>query len=178
MKSKSLTVTSEEEALVFCDSIVASAEETQMRLLELAGRCQPLELLERMKFEMTGVDPLDIDRPLNVIEQLNQTFTYLASFLGAAWLFNAHPKISSLTLNLGTASGWDIETEDQGGIIAEVFASVRPSNNNKLNSDISRLQKFGADAAHRYVFFLCPGFDAGLVQESNGVQVRAVEWTG
>ena len=93
-------------------------------------------------------------------KQLNQTFTYLASFKGAEYIFLHHKKVKSLTLNLGTASGTDIETSEDGGVVAEVFASVNPSNNQKLKNDINRISL--VDAKHRYVFFISPKKELGI----------------
>lgn len=141
------------------ESLLASAEHTQIQIAELAGTETPLEFLSQLKFQAIGCDPLDVSRPLNLIEQLNQTFTYLASFEGAELLFKLHPKVQSLTLNLGTTAGSDIETSEDGGIAAEVFASVTPRNNRKLENDIKKVST--ANAKHRYVLFMSPEHEAG-----------------
>jgi len=141
------------------DRLRASAEETQLRLAELAGETLPLEFLYRLKFEAVGCDPLDSSRQLNLIEQLNQTFTYLASLNGAEFIFARHAKAQTLTLNLGTKGGWDIETADDGGIVAEVFAAVTPKNNAKLANDIQKVAS--ASTKHRYVLFMSPANRAG-----------------
>ncbi len=130
-----------------------------MRIAELAGEATPLHFLYQLKFDALGCDPLDPSRQLNLIEQLNQCFTYLASFNGAELLFSNHTRIKSLTLNLGTKSGWDIESEDDGGVVAEVFAAVTPQNNDKLTKDIQKVS--GSSARHRYVLFMCPDYEAG-----------------
>jgi hypothetical protein len=137
----------------------ASAEQTQIQLAELAGTEGPLEFLYQLKFNPIGCDPLRPSRSLNLIEQLNQTFTCLASFNGADFLFSRHPKVQRLTLNLGTNAGTDIETSEDGGIAAEVFAAVTPQNNEKLIQDIRRVSGF--KAKHRYVLFMSPKCEAG-----------------
>lgn len=136
-----------------------SAEQTQIELAELAGTEYPLDFLYKLKFNAIGCDPLNPSRELNVIEQLNQTFTYLASFNGAEFIFSRHPKVQRLTLNLGTAAGSDIETPEDGGIAAEVFAAVIPRNNGKLTKDIKKVS--GVTAKHRYVLFMSPECEAG-----------------
>jgi hypothetical protein len=143
-------------------SLLASAEHTQIQIAELAGTETPLAFLTQLKFQAIGCDPLDVSRKLNLIEQLNQTFTYLASFEGAELLFKLHPKVQSLTLNLGTTAGSDIETSEGGGIAAEVFASVTPRNNRKLENDIKKVST--ANAKHRYVLFMSPEHEAGSYQ--------------
>ena len=112
-----------------------------------------------MKFDRIGCDPLDSKRDLNLVEQINQTFTYLASFLAAEYLIKQYPNAGPLTLNLGTSKGLDIESSGCGGIGAEVFAAVHPRNNNKLLIDCGKISK--RLIAHKYVFFMCPGFTAG-----------------
>ena len=136
-----------------------SAEQTLIQIAELTGTEGPLSFLFQLKFESVGCDPLNPSRPLNLIEQLNQTFTYLASFNGAAFLFDRHPEVKRLTLNLGTAAGYDIETPEGGGIAAEVFAAVKPQNNGKLAADIAKVST--AEAQHRYVLFMSPECDEG-----------------
>jgi hypothetical protein len=118
-----------------------------------------LEFLYRIKFEGIGCDPFNIQRPLNFIEQVNQTFTYLASFKAAKMLFSWHSGLPSLRLNLGTQAGTDIESDYDGGISAEVFAAVTPASNDKLKKDIEKISK--SQAKHKYVFFMCPNCDEG-----------------
>ena len=48
-----------------------------------------LHALWALKVQKTGCNPLDAESPLNLIEQLNQTFTYLASAKEA--LIYSHP---------------------------------------------------------------------------------------
>ena len=118
-----------------------------------------MAFMYQLKFQAVGCDPLDLSRQLNLIEQLNQMFTYLASFNGAAFLFERHPKAQSLSLNLGTSSGFDIQTPEGGGIAAEVFAAVTPQNNRKLAKDIEKVS--ASDAKYRYVLFMSPEHEAG-----------------
>ena len=56
----------------------------------LDGEADALHALRRLKFDELGHNPLGPDR-WNVIEQLNQTFTYLVSLAGARWLLAKHP---------------------------------------------------------------------------------------
>ena len=118
-----------------------------------------MEFLFQLKFAAVGCDPLNPSRPLNLIEQLNQTFTYLESFIGAAFLFDRHRCVQHLSLNLGTSPGFDIQTSEDGGIAAEVFAAVTPQNNRKLVKDVEKVS--AADAAFRYVLFISPAHEAG-----------------
>ena len=142
------------------EKLEVSAVKTQSSIKKLASGKDAKAFLFECKFNQSGFNPLDSSIKLNLIEQLNQTFTYLASFKGADYIFLHHKKIKSLTLNLGTASGTDIETDEDGGVVAEVFASVNPSNNQKLKNDINRISL--VDAKHRYVFFISPKKELGI----------------
>jgi len=156
--SKRLTIT-RSDIEGYRESLLASAEQTQIQVAELAGSEAPLAFLSQLKFQAVGCDPLNPSRKLNLIEQLNQTFAYLASFNGAEFLFAQHPKVRSLSLNLGTSSGFDIQSSEGGGIAAEVFAAVTPQNNRKLANDIEKVS--AANAKYRYVFFMSPEHEAG-----------------
>lgn len=115
-------------------------------------------LFSKMKFGGIGFDPLDSDRALNIIEQINQSFTYLASFYALEILFTEYPELAPFRLNLGTAAGSDIESEC-GELAAEVFAAVAPTSNQKLKKDINKVIK--TDARLKFVFFMCPNFELG-----------------
>ena len=90
--------------------IVASAEATVRDLKNLVDSRNALHALAVLKFTEAGKDPLDPERPLNIEQQLNQSFMYLASIGAARWLWQRHPDCAPLVLNLGTASGSDIES--------------------------------------------------------------------
>jgi len=143
----------------YIEDLRSSAEDAQLKLAEISEYATPLELFYRIKFEQIGCDPLNQQRSLNLIEQVNQTFTYLASFKAARMLFSWHCGLNSLKMNLGTQSGADIESDYNGGISAEVFAAVTPASNDKLKKDIEKVSK--SQAAHKYVFFMCPDCDEG-----------------
>ncbi|MEX1165261.1 MAG: hypothetical protein WEK74_00030 [Hydrogenophaga sp.] len=140
--------------------LLASAKKTQKVLAKLALSQSPASFLDKLKFAPIGCDPLNADRELNLIEQLTQAATYLASFDAAEFLFSRHPEARSLRLNLGTSRGFDIETNEDGGIDAEVFAAVDPKNNQKLAKDCKDL-KAKSQAKHRYVIFRSPKIKAG-----------------
>ena len=129
---KQIILENEEQIEEYIELIRHSANEAQFRLLEVSDRNNDISFLERIKFNQIGFDPLDSSRNLNLIEQVNQTFTYLASLMAAKVLFANHEGIESLKLNLGTSAGSDLESSD-GEVVAEVFAATKPSSNNKLN---------------------------------------------
>lgn len=171
--SKRLTIT-RSDIDGYRESLIASAEQTQIQIAELASSEKPMAFLYQLKFQAVGCDPLDLSRQLNLIEQLNQTFTYLASFNGAAFLFGRHPKVQSFSLNLGTSSGFDIQTTEDGGIAAEVFAAVTPQNNRKLVKDIEKVSS--ADTKYRYVLFMSPEHEAGPYRGASKV-AEVIVWS-
>lgn len=136
---------------------------------------EPMELLKAMRFEKVGRDPLT-GEPLNIVEQLNQTFTIMVSLRAVARLIEMHPEAGGFRLALGTRNGRDIESIMPGLVAAEIFSATHPNSNQKLKKDVARL----ADdpAPHRYVFFAAPGFKAGRqeqLEKVRGVQVHAVD---
>ena len=134
-------------------TIASAASATAGRLSDELKRPNALSVLARLKFSQAGCDPLDLERSLNFVEQLNQSFTYLASIEAARWLFQRHPENAPFQLNLGTAPGFDVASLD-GAIAAEVFAATHPDSNDKLRKDVDKMR--AAPAMHRYVFYLSP----------------------
>ncbi|HTV27355.1 MAG TPA: hypothetical protein VMF32_06210 [Xanthobacteraceae bacterium] len=116
-----------------------------------------IEVLRRMKFTEMARHPL-ADRPLNLVEQINQTWTCLVSLKALPFLFERHPEAGGFRLNLGAAAGTDIESVTPGAVAAETFAAVNPSNNRKLVKDLQKLARECPDARARYVFFASPKY--------------------
>ncbi len=141
-----------------------SALRTKEQLLALASSKDAIPLLADMKFKKVGCDPLESKRQLNLIEQLNQTFTYLASFLAAEYLLKKYPSAKPFILNLGTSNGLDVKSSKCGGIGAEVFAAVNPKNNDKLINDCRKISS-QPGITHKYVFFMCPGYKSGCQED-------------
>lgn len=133
--------------------MLASAQASLGKLQDLLARDGGLSALAALKFGEAGCDPLDSSRSLNLVEQLNQSFTYLASIAATAWLFEHHPDNAPFVLNLGTAPGSDIVSQD-GVIAAETFAATHPGSNRKLEKDVEKVRAM--EAVHKYVFFLSP----------------------
>ena len=130
------------------DEIFQQAQLAREQLSELNR--DGIESFYGLKFEDRGRHPLE-HRPLDFIEQLNQTFTYLATLAAAEKLMEWFPECGGLCLHLGTTPGWDIQSLHQGAIEAETFAAKAPTKNSKLKKDIDRLAKSAAQ--QRYVFF-------------------------
>lgn len=158
--SKQYTVHLPEDLAPLKAILTSSAERTRSKIHAISSVPDPLILLSEFKYNDTGCDPLDPERDLNLIEQVNQTFTYWATFEAVEYLFKKHPSIKSLTLNLGTQGGSDIGSADDGGIAAEVFATTSPQSNDKLRKDVKKVS--GSTAKYKYVFFSCPDYPSGI----------------
>ena len=164
---------------------VEEAQSVENTILEAANRSSEwisasglkgVDLIRSLKYEPIGFHPIDL-RPLNLIEQVNQTFTCLAAIKAIEVLFQLHPESAGFRLNMAEQQGSDIESLD-GGIAAEVFAAVKPSNNQKLKKDIEKAGSTNAN--HKYVFFASPGYTSGRHSEQEDyrnpeVQVWAVD---
>lgn len=170
-------IRSNEDASALILSLKSSAARALDQLCSRQRTNNALHDLWSLKFGPSGCDPLDMDRPMNLIEQLNQTFTYLASVRASQLLLRLHPELAPFKLNLGTTAGWDIESSIQGELAAEVFAAVNTSNNRKLAKDRARISAAGTRL--KYVFFMCPGYEESPQPhlEVEGVRVWALAGT-
>ena len=155
---KSFTVSNIEELEQFEQKLYESMDKALLQISSEINSNSSQTLFSKMKFGGIGFDPLNSDRKLNVIEQINQSFTYLASFYALEVLFIEYPELAPFRLNLGTAPGSDIESEC-GELAAEVFAAVAPTSNQKLKKDINKVLQ--SDARLKFVFFMCPNFKLG-----------------
>jgi hypothetical protein len=163
--SKTREISSEADILELEHAINSSAERAVRALRTLLASAPAVVALAAVKFENIGCDPLS-DRPLNLIEQVNQTFTYLATCEALRELFHRHPEATPFVINLGTAAGPDIIAKDQS-IVAEVFATTHPRSNDKLRKDVMKVSNWSA-AAHKYVFYSCPGERLGTMSPVKG----------
>ena len=92
---------------------IADAELMHAQILDAAARtaawlrsfdAEPMTFLRKLRFQTVGHDPLT-GQPLNVVEQLNQTFTILFSLRAVETLIELHPEAGGFKLALGTSSG-------------------------------------------------------------------------
>ena len=129
-----------------------------------------------MKFEQVGFHPTE-DRPLNFVEQLNQTWTYAVALTATRQLLRLHPDVGGFRVAPGAHMSLplDVMSVQDGQVGAETFAAVHPSNNDKLKGDLDKLA--GRTERHRYVFFCSPAFpqtERLSKLERNGVEVWSV----
>jgi len=154
--------------------VVTTMSKAIERLKTFISMSEPNAVFYKLKFETIGFDPLNEKWELNLVEQINQSFTYLASFKATEVLLAACAENAPFRLNLGTTAGSDIESLN-GMVAAEVFASVTPTNNQKLNKDIKKV--ISTNAPIKYSFFMCPGYEPGRHNEleHSGVIVWALD---
>ena len=156
-----IIINSIEELAPVADQVRASARQSTLVLADLLKSIEGVDLFWKLRFENAGRDPLDPNRPLNFVEQLNQTSSYLVTIAAAAYLFDHHKSSAPFVLTLGPIGGHDIASSD-GKIVAETFAATRPGSNNKLNKEIKKLSSASAD--HKYVFYFCPSYPRRVAQ--------------
>ena len=158
--------------------IRAATDFAAQRLRELStGSSDGLGVLRALKFEPFGRHPLE-PRDLNLIEQINQTWTYLVSFRALTFLFERHPEAGGFKLSLGTKSGTDIVSLVPYAVAAETFAATSPRSNRKLTKDVQKLLRDCPEARARYVFFAAPGFKherQRLLETASGIEVWAID---
>lgn len=151
--SKQVQINNVKELSVLKQTILETAENTSNKLKELLKSKMGIDLFHEIRFIEVGQDPLE-NRQLNLVEQLNQTFTYLASITAVEYLLEVHPENAPYILNLGTSSGYDVVSEDEM-VIAETFAATSPLSNDKLKKDCARVSD-QVGALNKYVFYYSP----------------------
>lgn len=137
-----------------------------------------MKALFDIKFKPIGRHPT-AGHPLNFVEQLNQTFTYLCALEGSSLLWELHPNLTDLMVFPGAHApkgSLDIEARDgTQSIGAETFAAVTPSNNQKLKKDLDKLAM--RKETFRYVFFISPRWPSTERQphfERDGIMVWSI----
>ncbi len=134
-----------------------------------------IDMLRRMKFDLIGYHPID-GRSLNLVEQINQTWTYLVALAVAKQLLELHPEANGYRLAPGAhaSQALDIMSEADGLVGAETFAAVHPRNNDKLNNDLRKMA--ARTELNRYIFSCLRNSPGQLVSlnSSDGVQVWSV----
>jgi hypothetical protein len=170
----SLKIHTDADVERYMDTLRGSARRVQQWIAAQSG--DPLDLLRRMKFEPVGCDPIE-DRALNIVEQINQTWTFAVALAAARQLLTLHPDVGGFCLAPGAHASipLDIMSEDKGKVGAETFAAVKLNNNDKLKTDLDKMAS--RDELHRYVFFMSPEYPKlGRLSrlERDGVQVWSV----
>lgn len=140
----------------------------------------PFDFFHSLKFDPVGFHPVG-GHALNVIEQVNQTATYVVALKAAKLLFDFHPEVSGFVVAPGAHKSHDLDimSEEEQFIGCETFAAVHPSNNQKLKKDMDKLAS--RTDRYRYVFFSSPQYDATerrVEMERDGIQVWSIALAG
>ena len=159
------------------DQHLATIEASTACAIQALAGLTPSDTLRQMKFGTLGRHPIE-DRALNVIEQVNQTFTYVVALNAARWLLGRHPEAGGFRLAPGAHASQrlDVMSVAPDLVGAETFAATHPDSNRKLRKDLDRLS---ADAAQfRYAFFYSPGFAPGRhakYERFPGIEVHCID---
>lgn len=173
MTSQILTLHSPSDVAEALRQVSENARKAQAAIEALSSN--PLAALAALKFESIGVHPVT-GKPLNFIEQINQTFTYLVAIKATELLMQWHPDAEGFKLAPGAHAPrgtLDVESISPGLVGAETFAAVDPNNNGKLRKDLAKLAE--RTEKHRYSFFMCPKYEVQErlnSREIEGVQVH------
>ena len=175
MNKDGTTIRSVEDADRLMGLIRASAARVHDWVAAQTG--DPLEMLRRMKFDPVGFNPVE-DRPLNLVEQINQTWTYAVAIAATRQLLLLHPEAGGFHLAPGASASreLDIMSDAVGLVGAETFAAVDPKNNDKLKDDLAKLA--ARTETHRHVFFLSPRYPGNSRRpqlERAAVQIWSVD---
>lgn len=169
-----LTVRTADEVERQLGLIRASAARVQAWISTFQG--DPIDLLRHMKFDTVGFHPIE-DRPLNLVEQINQTWTYAVALAATAKLLELHPDAGGFKVAPGAHMSLplDIMSIADGVVGAETFAAVHPRNNGKLAGDLAKMASRAEP--FRYVFFCSPAYpDTQRLPalERDGIEVWSV----
>jgi hypothetical protein len=168
-------IQSVEDVDLYISRIRKAAADAQAWMTSQAG--DPLDFLRRIKFEMVGFHPVD-GRALNVVEQINQTWTYVVALAATRHLLDLHPDAGGYRLAPGATASLplDIMSQADGLVGAETFAAVDPRNNTKLAKDLTKMA--ARPERNRDICVMSPRFPGikRLTQfERDGVQVWSVD---
>ncbi len=119
----------------------------------------PLDVIKALKLEPLGFDPYDSGRPMNLVEQINQSATLLVACAAVERLLRKHPSREGYVISRPTSKGYDLWAVDVS-VAAEVFAATFPGSNDKIEKDLIAILKNKEPfddrhpPQHRYVFFV------------------------
>lgn len=148
--SDPVTIATIDDARALERRVRASASRACATLSALLSSEPPLEVFRAMKFRRVGFVPTDAERPANLMQQVHQTFAFVAAIRGVEQLLRWHPDHAPYRVDVSAGAEPNIVSVD-GQVVAETLAIISPVNNNKLKSDVDRMR--ASSARHRYVFY-------------------------
>jgi hypothetical protein len=118
-----LSITTPEDIERYMDRLRVSARRMKDWVAAQSG--DPLDFLRHMKFDPIGFHPIE-ERSLNLVEQINQTWTFAVALAAARQLLQPHPDVGGFRLAPGAYASLplDIISEAEGQVGAETFAAV------------------------------------------------------
>ena len=156
----------------YAKSLEMVANQVIRKFDSLLNQGEGLAILKVLKFEEFGNDPLTPNSPLNFIEQLNQTFTYLASIKASRHIFDTEGGVKKITMHLGSSKGSDLVMKNGIGQtlgLAEVFAAVDHTNNGKLKKDIEKVDRDAKreGVSIKRVYFISPNEKEFVIKDTD-----------
>jgi hypothetical protein len=151
--SKTLKISSVEEIDLQIELLRVAAKNAHDWIMQQSS--EPIEFLRNVKFEKRGFHPIS-HKAINLIEQVNQTWTYFVALNATRLLLGWHPDAGGFTLAPGATASQelDIMSNEPGLVGAETFAATSPLSNDKVKSDVKKMML--RNEIHRYVFFASP----------------------
>lgn len=170
--SGTVQISSHAELLRQRSFLGAAAEYARESLRRLAMDPHALTIL---KFNEVGCHPLVPTRRLNLAEQIDQQATYEVALDATELLLARYPGKRWTVAPGASGSGHDILSHD-GEVAAEVFAAVRPTNNQKFANDVAKISVF--TGPEKYVIFRAPDGNTPAAPEGVRVIRLAMDGTG
>jgi hypothetical protein len=165
---------------------IEAANKTREEIRTLLDtEAEGLAVLRAFKFsKQLGRHPFR-HHSLNLIEQINQTWTSLVTLYAVQFLFTQHEDAGGFRVCFGTEAGTDIislapaDAASPRMVAAEAYAAVHPRRNNKLQNDYLKLMREHPNALWRYIFYGGPKIRNGplarLGRRLNGVEVWGIK---
>lgn len=148
---KQIVIVNPKEIRMYENRIMANTRIAVASLQEQLLGLEGLDALRLMKFTKCGGDPFTGEH-LNLVEQINQTFTYLVCLEAVRVLMERHPdKDAQYVVSFGSKNGFNVMTRD-GGIVCDCFAAARPDLHGQLIREVRKVNGC-AGARYKYVVY-------------------------
>jgi hypothetical protein len=164
---KQIVIVNPKEIRMYENRIIANTRIAIASLQDQLRTLEGIEALRLMKFTKCGGDPFTGEH-LNLVEQINQTFTYLVCLEAVRVIMERHPdRDTPYVVSFGSKGGFDVMTKD-GSIVCDCFASVRPDRHGQLIREVRKVSGY-SDAKYKYVVFYAVEKKPALLQR---IQVK------
>ena len=148
---KQIVIVNPKEIRMYENRIMSNTRIAIASLQEQLMRLEGIEALRLMKFTKCGGDPFTGEH-LNLVEQINQTFTYLVCLEAVRVLMERHPdRDIQYVVSFGSKNGFDVMSRD-GSIVCDCFAAVKPDRHGQLIRQVRKVSGC-MEAKYKYVVF-------------------------